>query len=320
MNDLVAVQRKWDRDTLVVDWFLGKRCNFDCSYCTPDIHDNFSKHIPLADLKNTIRAFLEKFSPEKVKIGFTGGEPCVHPEFHLFVEHLNQLGITSTTVTTNGSRPAKYYISLYNNIKRCTFSQHFEYTENKIFLPKIKEIFSNINNNKHLMVQIMYHSNYINEAKEAVQFYKDNNIPYSLRRIRSKTIDHKIYNNYSDDDLNWLINENKNNTIQEPNVEIWTETDTITSEFVHVNQISGEKKNNFKGWTCFAGISYIHIWSDGTVYRGNCKEGGAIGNINDTNFSLPVDPVICSRNLCFCAPEIAVKKYKSEKHKNLVNN
>ena len=27
-----------------VEWNLGKRCNYDCTYCPAEIHDNTSKH------------------------------------------------------------------------------------------------------------------------------------------------------------------------------------------------------------------------------------------------------------------------------------
>ena len=27
------------------EWNMGKRCNFDCSYCGADLHDNTSKHM-----------------------------------------------------------------------------------------------------------------------------------------------------------------------------------------------------------------------------------------------------------------------------------
>ena len=32
----------------------GKRCNYDCSYCPAEIHDNFSKHTDIKILKNAV--------------------------------------------------------------------------------------------------------------------------------------------------------------------------------------------------------------------------------------------------------------------------
>ena len=34
-----------DPRIISVQWFIGKRCNYDCSYCSPFIHDNYSSHI-----------------------------------------------------------------------------------------------------------------------------------------------------------------------------------------------------------------------------------------------------------------------------------
>ena len=320
MDDMVAINRLSDRDKLVIDWFIGKRCNFDCTYCGPETHDNFSKHIPLESLKSSIDVCLQKFPANKIKIGFTGGEPCVHPEFHLFAEYMHDKGLTFLTVTTNGSRTKEYYISLHKHIKNYTFSQHFEHADNNDFLPKIKAINDAMSDEKHLMVQVMYHSKYIDQVKEAVEFYKTHGISYSLRRIRTKGKGIRSYNDYTQEDIDWFDQATKTNNLQSTNVEVWLKQDNeISSQEFHVNQISGEQKNNFLNWTCYAGLEYIHIWHDGTAYRGNCHVGGPIGNITDDNFSLPTEPVVCDRTLCFCAPEITVKKYKNEKYKGLLD-
>ena len=34
---------------------MGKRCNFDCSYCGADLHDNTSKHKALESFDYTIK-------------------------------------------------------------------------------------------------------------------------------------------------------------------------------------------------------------------------------------------------------------------------
>ena len=35
-----------------VTWDLGRRCNYDCSYCPVTRHDNFSPHATLDELKS----------------------------------------------------------------------------------------------------------------------------------------------------------------------------------------------------------------------------------------------------------------------------
>lgn len=318
-KNIVAINRIYHRDGLTIDWFIGKRCNYDCTYCTPDIHDAKSPHIPLEDLKRSIMLFLERFNCDDIKIGFTGGEPCVHPEFHTFCKFLSDNGVFNTTVTTNGSRKAEYYVDLFNYVKSMTFSQHFEHADNSVFLPKVKYITENIDN-KWLTVQVMFHANYFEEVKEAVEYYKNNNINYTLRRIRGKGFSNLYSLEYTEEQLQWFFENQPTEGLVNPNAEIfYEEGDIIKSDNVHVNEISGAQLNNFNGWECWAGIEHLHVWWDGTVYRGNCRVGGAIGNVSDPNFTLPTDSVICNVNRCFCAPEIAIKKYKNSNYKDSVN-
>lgn len=319
-NELVALHRKYQRGGLTIDWFVGKRCNYDCSYCTPDIHDNTSPHIPLEDLKRSITVFLERFGGKDIKIGFTGGEPCVHPEFHTFCQYMHENGIFNTTVTTNGTRTAEYYIDLFKYIKSMTISQHFEYANDQAFLDKVKEITTN-NNGKWVMVQVMFHADYFEEAKRSVEFYKEHNINYSLRRIRPKGFSNKYSLDYSEEMLQWFFDNQPPEGLVQPNVEVFYKESPdgeVKSEEMHVNEISGAQINDFSGWTCWAGLEHLHVWWDGRVYRGNCHVDGVIGNVMDTDFKLPSNPVVCDVTRCFCAPEITIKKVKSMDYINHV--
>ena len=40
--------------TFMVTWDLGRRCNYDCSYCPVTRHDNFSPHATLEELKANV--------------------------------------------------------------------------------------------------------------------------------------------------------------------------------------------------------------------------------------------------------------------------
>ena len=42
------------QESVKVEWNLGKRCNYDCTYCPAEIHDNFSKHTDIKILKNAV--------------------------------------------------------------------------------------------------------------------------------------------------------------------------------------------------------------------------------------------------------------------------
>ena len=47
---------------------------------------------------------------------------------------------------------------------------------------------------------------------------------------------------------------------------------------------------------------------DGEVHRATCRVGGSLGNIYEGTFTLPDQPVICTRDFCTCAADIPLTK------------
>lgn len=303
---LIAVRKKSQpKGQLIVDWFVGKRCNYDCSYCTPDIHDMTSKHLPLAYLTSIGDALVKHAGPEKLQIGFTGGEPTIHPEFLNLCAHLNSLGVKHMTTTTNLTRKVNYYLDLLQHMLSLTVSHHFEYENTAKFLQKVKQLHDRRPKNTDVRVQVMLHHVHFDACVQAVDFYKQNNIPYTLRRIRVKN-KNTSSSDYTPEQLDWLA---ENSEPQWTNAVIfYKQHSEIKSQQVHVNEISGSLRNNFNGWICNAGVDYIHINWDGQVYRGNCRQGGVLGNITQP-LALPTTPVTCQTTNCFCAPEISIRKH-----------
>jgi len=50
---------------------------------------------------------------------------------------------------------------------------------------------------------------------------------------------------------------------------------------------------------------------DGEVHRATCRVGGSLGNIYTGTFSVPVEPVICTRDWCTCAADIPISKFSN---------
>ena len=79
--DLIRVEhaskkyKQWVR----IEWNMGRRCNFDCSYCGADLHDNKSKHLPFEKFDDAVRTMREFYADKQIRMSLTGGEPFVHP-------------------------------------------------------------------------------------------------------------------------------------------------------------------------------------------------------------------------------------------------
>lgn len=299
---MYKVQGIWGHENSVkIEWNLGKRCNYDCSYCPSIIHDNTSPHTDIELLKSTVDKLLSINKP--LRISFTGGEPTVHPKFEELIEYCNSKDVKFISVTTNATRKPLYYKQL--KLNQLVFSLHFEYEWERCLDTIIKTIASDSDEKdyqKHGLVHVMAHHNYMAQVKETVERLDFYHIPYNIRRVRwSDNIDHDIFDDlrYDQKDLDWILK--KASTVM-PNVRI------DNSKTYHANDVIKLHLNKYKGWTCNAGLESLMINWDGEVHRATCRVGGSLGNIYSSDFTLPVEPIVCDRNFCTCAADIPLTK------------
>jgi MoaA/NifB/PqqE/SkfB family radical SAM enzyme len=294
-------------DAIKLEWNLGKRCNYDCSYCPSAIHDNSSPHTSIAVLKNTVDQLLELDKP--LRISFTGGEPTVHPQFQDLIQYIKQYPeIKFISVTTNGTRRASYYINL--GIDQLVVSLHFEHDWGRV-LDTVLQLTINdkpITTHKwpQIITQVMCHQEKMADVRKCVAVLEKYRLNYTLRRVRWTLGDHDLFDDmrYDQHDLDWILSHHA--TI-EPNTEIISPEG---KELLHSNDIIKLHKNQFKGYSCSVGLESLMIDGDGEVYRATCREGGSLGNIYRGSFNKPQSPIVCGRNYCTCSADIPITKIK----------
>ena len=296
---MITVSSRWPhQDSIKVEWNLGKRCNYDCSYCPSSIHDNTSPHRAWMNLQDTVDRLIALGKP--IRLSFTGGEPCVNPEFAKLVKYCKHVGISWISVTTNGTLPYEFYASL--EVDQIVFSLHLEFDWQRVYntMSKVAD-----GTKIKLVAQIMCHHDHMNSAMTIFARCLTNQIPATLRRIRWTAGDHDLFDDmkYHPDDLNWIKNQEA--TVQ-GNCVIDGE------QIIHANDVIKLHLNKYKGWTCNAGIESLMINWDGDVHRATCRVGGSLGNIYTGTFSIPTEPVICDRNFCTCAADIPLTKKKHD--------
>ena len=292
MNKITS---RWKHQSSIkVEWNIGKRCNYDCSYCPASIHDNSSPHTDIEILKATVDKLTTLGKP--IRLSFTGGEPTVHPKFAELIKYCNHKGINWISVTTNGTLPYEFYASL--NVDQLVFSLHLEYDWQRVYntMSKIAD-----RTNLRLVAQIMCHHDHMLSARTIFARCLTDHIPATLRRIRWTQGDHDLFDDmrYHPDDLNWIKE-------QEATVEGNCVIDD--TKVIHANDVIKLHLNKYKGWTCNAGIESLMINWDGDVHRATCRVGGSLGNIYEGNFVAPSEPVRCDRNFCTCAADIPLTK------------
>lgn len=182
-----------------VDWFLGKRCNFDCSYCSPSIHDNTSAYPTLEKLLDHYNYLTQTIlSNEKnrktVSYIFGGGEPTLIPSYIKFLEYLKNDQRFNNEIRTltnlTGSLEKLYHL---NQLSDITFSVHLAYMTDKFINKVDKFLTMRDNSSKSLTVKFMYdaaHANKINKMIQVIENYS--NLNYSVTPLHDKT-DKKLY-------------------------------------------------------------------------------------------------------------------------------
>lgn len=296
-----VISRWPHQNSIKIEWNLGKRCNYDCSYCPASIHDNSSPHTDIEILKTTVDKLVSLGKP--IRLSFTGGEPTVHPKFRELVFYCKSQDISWISVTTNGTLPSDYYAKL--PVEQLVFSVHFEYDWQKLLDNILRLYVSNdFSTAPKGIMQLMAHQDKMKQVKEFVETLDFYELPYNIRRVRWTEGDHDLFDDmrYDQNDLDWILA--KNSTVKPNTVLVYKDRE----EIYHANDIIKLHLNKYKGWSCNAGLESLMINWDGEVYRATCRVGGSLGNIYADQFIAPNEPVICDRNYCTCAADIPLTK------------
>jgi len=292
---MYKVTSRWPHQGSVkIEWNLGKRCNYDCSYCPSSIHDNSSLHTDIEILKKTVDKLMTLGKP--VRLSFTGGEPCVHPKFLELVKYCKHVGITWVSVTTNGTLPYEFYSAL--EADQIVFSIHLEYDWKRVFNTVESVVDSTT---KKVIAQIMAHHDYMPAVVQLRAKCLLAHIPNTVRRIRWTEGDRDLF-----DDMRY--NANDLELLKEMESTVQGNCVVDDTQVIHANDVIKLHLNKYKDWSCNAGIESLMINWDGEVHRATCRVGGSLGNIYENTFLQPVDPVVCDRNFCTCAADIPITK------------
>jgi MoaA/NifB/PqqE/SkfB family radical SAM enzyme len=173
---------------VALTWMIGSRCNYECVYCPPELHDMTSTHPDLEKLKASWDSFYEKTKHLNLpyKLSFTGGEVTANKSFLPLMEYLNSgnFNIKQLIVTTNGSASENYYRRLTNSVTDISFSTHSEFFDEAEFFSKVRAI-----NEIMIRPKKSVHVNIMDEwwNKDRVPLYQEwldtYNISYSVNKI-----------------------------------------------------------------------------------------------------------------------------------------
>ena len=351
-----------------VDWYIGKRCNFSCSYCVDYLHDYTSPHVPLENMKKLVDLIYEK-EGSNVLWSLTGGEPTLNPKFLDLCAYIKEKGSKYTSVTTNGSRTLEYHKQLFDLVDGITQSFHFEFMEHRIdeyihkfielekYRQELNEKREKGQPKKTLILRFMVETGQLDNVARMEEAYRAAGITnIEHRYIRPPSKDkgkgmqpEEKYDFKDDKDPNQITDKakveriesseasyyghNEKNAIKQiykstadpdkRKLKFWfqDENGEYIDEDFHYNELNYDKKNNYEGWLCWAGMKHLKVTPPGDIYIGSCHVGGKRGNIYDKDsIDLPTEPIRCSKWRCTDNTDLKVIKIKDWDHYHLVKD
>lgn len=234
-----------------VTWDLGRRCNYDCSYCPAHRHDNWSPHASLDELKKSVDflfeyldTYMQHRSFKEANISFTGGEPTVNPNFIKFVQYLKQQYDLKYkdkwncvfSLTSNGAMSSKMAQSIIDNLFWITVSYHAE-SSNKL-KQQVKDRIQQFHEaNFGVNCNVMFHAQYFDECKEFCSWLDSIGVQYTPRIIGEEPDSKSNFaHRYTDEQLDYMKNYWKYK-----NAEL-NETQEEAAQLSNANEKTSEKK------------------------------------------------------------------------------
>ena len=323
-------------DPFMITWDLGRRCNYDCTYCAPIHHDNFSPHASLEELKKTADFIFEyitliaKYRTTKdFHINLTGGEPTNNPNFlklmyHLqsYKEQLKDVLSLYLTLTTNGTMGKRTTEVVGNTFDHITVSYHAE-ADAKLKQNVLSRI-DQLHPVSTVKVNVMFHTHYFDECVDVCNNLKIKNINYIPRLIgEAPGVEINYGQQYTAEQRQWFNN-------------YWGVDSTSDSGYgaeigrpccggrkmkisngIEEQEVKFLTYRKFQNWHCSVNWYFIHIeqQTDSVYHHQTCQArfdgtAGPIGKISDgnniitvlknnlENNTMPI--IVCPNTFCSC--------------------
>jgi len=317
----------------MVTWDIGRRCNYDCSYCEASRHNNSSKHRNLDEMISVLE-FVNKYTKiyncDKININFTGGEPTSNPIFFDFIEYAKTHGNYGLGLTTNGAFSPKFINTIEKHFDWVTVSYHYE--ANTKLKTNVLENIKELHKRKiKLSVNVMMHVDYWDEAVNVCDQLKELGIKFNPRPIGDGGVTVKGWfvdtngdmrrtsHEYSPEQQQWYFNfmglpADSGSTKQGENLGRnccggRCMKGKVDDQWIDVKLID----THFKGWYCSVNKYFLHIDQEtGLVYHHQTCQAkfdgtrGSIGNLNDAENILNYarenknTTIVCPNDRCGC--------------------
>lgn len=282
-----------------IHWWLTNHCNYNCSYCADILKSGSIIEVSISDCLDFVYQANRRSDQLglKLRIDISGGEITGwHGLNELLTKIKEYKGYAS--IRTNGSQSSKEFLKTISLLDSITIDYHPEYASSSHYINLIKLATDRgiiVNANINMTADKWKH------CERLADKIKNN---YPTIAIHRRMLFQDPINNtkpmvYAPKQKEKLVRQHG---------DLIYETDQGI-EYTDYQTIIIENKNNFKGWSCSAGLEQVIVDAYGRVRRGHCGVSGSIGIIGGP-ISWDQSALICSKPLCVNAFDMQATKVK----------
>ena len=311
-ENLTSISRNTDRKTTVVEWTLGNRCTYACSYCPKVLHDGsagWHDHKKLTDFLDICYDHYHGYLGREVIVQYTGGEPTVYPKFKNLISYAKDRGIMQSMIS-NASRTTRFWKEIVPYFDKIHLSYHGEFATPDHFI----EVAKIVEQNTDLHVNMLMIPDRFDELLGIAARIRDA-CPSANIQLKPLQIGFgdELYpytetEKYVLDNMHRFSKHAPRGNMPTGMLKITNEDGS--TELTVSNKLLLEGMNKFCGWTCDIGLDTLNVDMWGEIYGGLCRVGGSYGNIYTGEYTLPADPTVCNKEWCTCHLDIMVTKQK----------
>lgn len=304
----------FERPKTHVEWVLGNKCNYNCSYCHSNLKNGDrpypSQEIVIEVCKEIIYHYDEL--GRDVVFNFIGGEPTL-------AGHLGEVGKrlsnhpVNMIIRTNGSASLEWWEEAKDYLSEVIISVHREFC-NIGHIDNVIRLLQDDSNGHSVKVKILIPTTDDKKSwswaiSTLGHFQKKFNLGELQLLYSNFTKGSNKFYNYSPrqwDEYNMLkkgyvpppppVPSSPKVTSPMPTLDV-SDPVAVAKLFPTNNEVKREVIG-FKGYRCHAGIDTLIIDSLGLIFRGYCSEGGPIGSIYELPITWPTESIICGKDSC----------------------
>ena len=325
MKEIIRIETMEPKNRLRIEFMIGNYCNYKCWYCGPYANGGDTRwHKDYNELLRNFKhllSFYVRNGRDKFEVNLLGGEPTLWPDVARFSKDLKSEFNVKITVSSNASRTLRWWDENATAFDKILFSYHHkEVNDINQYIDVLDLVYSK---GVPINALILIDPTAYEECVQAIEIMKQRSKhPWFISAME---VHPPQYTGNQRDIFKdhvkrrppmWRVFKDEYENILKGKTKVIY--DDGSKKRVNRNFFSVNDLNNFEGWMCNIGIENINIQKDGKITGtcGNLLYGeDKFYNLYDSNFTENFNPSLvpslCTKNKCWCQPEMLMTKWKS---------